>query len=166
MHIYIYNIYIYITSNVSNFSIESVDCIYIYITYIYIYIYIYIIYTYFYQINWLHSFSITWTETSLELSILWISSVKTLCLSLLNLCCIVNIDLVFLMNCLWFFLRLSILILLFSKYVILFSSWVASKRFLKFSNLSFLFMTHFLFLLLLYLHYRHLLSNFRFLLLV
>ena len=42
--------------------------------------------------------------TSFELkTILSISSVNTLYLSLLNLCCIFNIDLLFLMNCLWFF---------------------------------------------------------------
>ena len=39
--------------------------------------------------------------TSFEIkSILLISSVKTLCLSLLNLCCVFNINLLFLMNCL------------------------------------------------------------------
>ena len=35
--------------------------------------------------------------------ILLISSVKTLCLSLLNLCCVFDIDLLFLMISLWFF---------------------------------------------------------------
>ena len=42
--------------------------------------------------------------SSFELkAILLISSVKTLCLSLLNLCCVFDIDLLFLMNSLWFF---------------------------------------------------------------
>ena len=42
-------------------------------------------------------------------AILSISSVNTLCLSLLNLCCVFNIDSLFFMNCLWFFLRPSML---------------------------------------------------------
>ena len=37
-------------------------------------------------------------------AIMLISSVKTLCLSLFNLFCVFNIDLLFLMNCLQFFL--------------------------------------------------------------
>ena len=36
-------------------------------------------------------------------AILLVSSVKTLCLSVLNLCCVFDIDLLFLMNSLWFF---------------------------------------------------------------
>ena len=44
--------------------------------------------------------------SSFELkAILFISSVKTLCLSLLNLCCVFNINLLFLMNSLLFFLN-------------------------------------------------------------
>ena len=39
-------------------------------------------------------------------AILWISSAKTLCLSFLNLCCVYNINLLFFMNSLWFFLML------------------------------------------------------------
>ena len=54
-------------------------------------------------------------------AILLIYSVKTLCLLLINLCYIFNIDLVFLMTCLRF-LRLSMLILFFSRYFILLSS--------------------------------------------
>ena len=54
-------------------------------------------------------------------AIVLISSVKALCLSL-SLCCVFNIDLLFFMNSLRFFLRLSMLILFFSKWFILFSS--------------------------------------------
>ena len=54
-------------------------------------------------------------------AILLISSVRTLCLSLLKLCCIFNIDLLFFIN----YLILPISILFFSRYFILFSSWVA-----------------------------------------
>ena len=54
--------------------------------------------------------------TSFEIkSILLISSVKTLCLSLLNLCCVFNINLLFLMNCLWFFSALSMSVSFFSR---------------------------------------------------
>ena len=49
--------------------------------------------------------------SSFELkAILLISSVKTLCFSLLNLCCVFNIDLLFLMNFYHFFLSLSMFI--------------------------------------------------------
>ena len=51
-------------------------------------------------------------------AILLISSVRTLCLSLLKLCCIFNIDLLFFIN----YLILPISILFFSRYFILFSS--------------------------------------------
>ena len=82
---------------------------------------------------------------------LLISSVKTLYLSLLNLCCVFNIGLFFL----WIFITFSetMLVLLFARWFILFSSGVASKQLLWFSNLIFLFMTLFLCLLLFYLHY-------------
>ena len=44
-------------------------------------------------------------SSSFELNaILLFSSVKTLCLSLLNLCCVFNIHLLFFMNSSWFFL--------------------------------------------------------------
>ena len=57
--------------------------------------------------------------SSFELkAILLISSVKTLCLSLLKLCCIFNIDLLFFIN----YLILPVSILFFSRYFILFSS--------------------------------------------
>ena len=96
--------------------------------------------------------------SSFELkAILLISSVK-IWPSLLNLCHVFNIVLLFFINFLsfFFFLKQSMLILFFSRYFILFSSLIASKQFLLFSNLSFLFITHFLCLLLFYLHYCHL----------
>ena len=59
--------------------------------------------------------------SSFELNaILLISSVKTLCLSLLNLCCVFNIDLLFLMN-FYHFLKVY-LCSFFSRYFILLSS--------------------------------------------
>ena len=52
--------------------------------------------------------------SSFELkSILLIFSVKSLCLSLLNPCCVFNINLLFFMNSLLSFLRLSMLILFY-----------------------------------------------------
>ena len=48
-------------------------------------------------------------------AIFLISSMKTLCLSPLKLCCIFNIDLLFLVNSLWFYLILSMSILFSSK---------------------------------------------------
>ena len=60
--------------------------------------------------------------SSFELSgILLISSVKTLCFSFLNLYSVFNMDLLFLMNFSRFFVRLSMLILFFSRYFILLS---------------------------------------------
>ena len=54
--------------------------------------------------------------SSFELeAILLISSVRSLCLLLLNLRCVLNINLLFLMNSLQSFLRLSMLISSFSK---------------------------------------------------
>ena len=65
--------------------------------------------------------------SSFELkAILLISSVKTLCVSLLNLCWVFNISLFFI-NSLWIPLRLQHFI--FSNCFVLFSSWVASKHF-------------------------------------
>ena len=61
-------------------------------------------------------------------AILLISSVKTLCLSLLNLCCVFCSDFFF-FNLLMFFLRFSVLIF-FSNWFILFLSSVAFKQFL------------------------------------
>ena len=55
-------------------------------------------------------------------TILLICSVKILCIPLLSLCSVFNIDLLFPMN--------SMLILFFSTYSVLLSSWVASKQFL------------------------------------
>ena len=46
-------------------------------------------------------------------AVLLISSVKTLCLSLFNLCCVFNIDWLFLMSSLWFPLMRSVSILFF-----------------------------------------------------
>ena len=75
--------------------------------------------------------------SSFELkAILLISSVKTLCFSLLNLFCIFNIDLLFFINCL--ILPMSIL---FSQVELLLNNSKFPTS--KFSNLSFLFMTHF-----------------------
>ena len=66
----------------------------------------------------MHIFSIESIDcillSSFELkAILLIASVGTLFLSLLNLCCVLNIDLLFLMNSLWFPLVRSISILFF-----------------------------------------------------
>ena len=76
-------------------------------------------------------------------NMLLIFGVKTLYLSLWNLCCIFNINLLFLMNSLWSCLILSMSALMFSRWFIIFSSWVASKHLLKVTNLNFFFMTHF-----------------------
>ena len=54
-------------------------------------------------------------------AILLISSLKTLCLSLLNLCCVFNISLLFYTNSFLSSLRLSTSILFISKWLILFS---------------------------------------------
>ena len=59
-------------------------------------------------------------------AILLISSVKTLCLLLLNLFCILNIDLLFFISS----LTLSMSILNFSRYFIFFLIWVLFKQFL------------------------------------
>ena len=61
-----------------------------------------------------------------------IFSVKTLCLSLLNLYCVFNITLLFFTNS-W---RQSPWILFFLKFFILFSIWAASKQFLLSWNLK------------------------------
>ena len=67
--------------------------------------------------------------SSFELkTILLISFVKTL----LNLYCIFNIDLLFFIHSLWFSLSLSMSILLFSRWFILFSSWVVSTAYIIF----------------------------------
>ena len=82
--------------------------------------------------------------SSFELkAILLISSVKRLCLSLLSLCCVFSISLLFFMNSFWSSLRLSTSIFFFLKKFIFLSIWAVSKQFLKSWNLSFLFMTHF-----------------------
>ena len=49
-----------------------------------------------------------------------ISTVKILCFSLLNLCCVFNINLLFFMNSSWFYLGLSILAIFFSSWFLLF----------------------------------------------
>ena len=60
--------------------------------------------------------------------ILLISPIRTLCLSLLNLCRVSNINsLFFLWNLYENILRVSMSIRFFSRCFILFSSWVASK---------------------------------------
>ena len=62
-------------------------------------------------------------------AILLISSVKTLCLSLLNPCWVFNISLLFYTNSFSSSLRLSAWILFFSKSFTLFPIWGASKQF-------------------------------------
>ena len=73
--------------------------------------------------------SIDWILiSSFELNTsLLISSVKTLFLSLLNLCFVFNFDLLFFMTSSWLFLRLYVLILFFYWYFILLPSSVAFK---------------------------------------
>ena len=109
--------------------------------------------------------SIDWIILSsfeLKASLL-ISSVRTLYLSVLNLCYVINITLLFFTNS----LRLSISVLFFSKWFILFLVWAASKQFLKCWNLSFLFMTHFfVFFFVFYLHHCCLLDSYMLLLLI
>ena len=69
--------------------------------------------------------------SSFELkAILLISSVKTLCFSLLCIWCVCNISLLLFMISLWLFLILSMPILFFPRWFMLFSSWVTSKQFL------------------------------------
>ena len=70
------------------------------------------------------------TLSSFELTvIILISSVKSLCLSLLNLYCVFNIDILFLIGFLWTcFLRTSIIIFFLEN--LFCSSWVVSKHFL------------------------------------
>ena len=75
--------------------------------------------------------------------ILLTSSVNILCFSSLNLCCYFIINLLLFMSSLWFSLRIYTLTLFFPRLFILFSIWVASKQFLKSSNMSFLLITHF-----------------------
>ena len=70
-----------------------------------------------------------------------ISSLITLYLTLLNICCVCNNS--FFYEFFIIFVMLFILILLFSRWFVLFSSSAFSKQFLQVSNLSFLFMTHF-----------------------
>ena len=70
----------------------------------------------------MHIFSIESIDyillSSFELkAILFIDSVGTLCLSLLKLCCVLNIDLSFPMNSLWFPLVRSISILFFFQMI-------------------------------------------------
>ena len=79
---------------------------------------------------------------------------------LLNFCCVFNIDLLFFRNSLWFFYY-YLCQFYFSRWFVLFSSWVTPNHFLLFSNFTFLFMTHFLCLLLSYLDQYHLLSNYQ-----
>ena len=66
-------------------------------------------------------------------AILLISSIKTFCISLLNLCCVFKY-LLFFMNYLISFLKLSTENLLSSRWFLLFSSCVTSKQILKFPN--------------------------------
>ena len=81
--------------------------------------------------------------SSFELkAILLISLVKTLCLSLLNLCGVFDINLLFFMNYLWYFLRLSTSISFFLDGVNYFQVELLLKIFIV-SNLGFLSMAHF-----------------------
>ena len=89
----------------------------------------------FYQINWLDSLS------SSELKeILSVSSVNTLCFSLLNLGCVFNISFFFFMNSFWSFLRFSMLILFFLIGLFYFQFELLLN---SFYNLQCLFITHF-----------------------
>ena len=109
------------------------------------------------SIDWIHL-------SSLELkATLLISSVKTLYLLFLNICCVFGITLSFFKNS----LRLSVSILFFSTWFNLFSVWAASKRFLNSWNLSLPFKKHFfVFFLVFYLHHCCLLNGCMFLLLI
>ena len=81
-------------------------------------------------------------------------SVKT-CLWLLNLYCLSNIDLLFLMKCLWFLKTIYVnFIFFFIIYLIPKLIWF--QQFLSFSNSSFLFITHIFVPLVFSFHYRHL----------
>ena len=51
-------------------------------------------------------------------AILLVFPLRTLCLSLLNICCVFNFNLVFFMNSLRSFLRQSMLNLFFSRYFV------------------------------------------------
>ena len=78
---------------------------------------------YFFWIYWFYSFMMLVLN-----GILLNSSVNALCSSLLNLWCAFNIKLWFFMNSLRFPQRSSAVSLFFSRWFILFSSWVASKQ--------------------------------------
>ena len=76
-------------------------------------------------------------------AILLISSVKTLCLSLVNLCRGFKINFLFFTNSLWSFLRLPASVsFFFSRGFILFSNWVVCKQFFRLQVYDF-FLWHF-----------------------
>ena len=105
--------------------------------------------------------------SSFELkAILLIFSVITLRLSLLNLSCVFNIDLLFFVNSLWSFLRHSMSVLFFRTWSVLFSIWVASNSYHNLQIQVFFLWHTFLCLLLFYLHCCYLLSNCNFLLII
>ena len=94
--------------------------------------------------------------------ILLISSVKTLCLLLLNLCCVFDIDLLFLLNSfLIFFITIYVNFIFFQVVCFIFKLSCFWTVFIIF-KLKFFLLHTFLFLLLFYLHYRDLLSNHKF----
>ena len=88
-------------------------------------------------------------------------SVKALHLSLLNVCCIFNIDLFFLMNCLWPFLKTILVSLIF------FQDNLFHFQLLLESSYDFkvTFSFYYTFFVLFHLQYHHLLSKYKFLLL-
>ena len=78
--------------------------------------------------------------SSFEVNVmLLVSSVKTWCFSLSILCCVFNLDLLFLMNSLWFFLGLSMLIF-FLDILLYYQLELLSNNFY---NFPILFMAHF-----------------------
>ena len=98
-------------------------------------------------------------------AILLISSVKTLCLSLL-----IFVVFLILIYCFYeffvTFFKTSYGHFIFVQLIYLLLGWVASKQFLQFSNLSFLFMTHIFVSFAFLSSLPHLLSNYKLLLLI
>ena len=84
-------------------------------------------------------------------------SVNTLCLSLLNQCYNLNINLQFFINSLWFFHKLSVSSLFFHRKFISFSIWFVYRQFLNSSNSIFCFTAYFFVPFVFYFHHYHLL---------
>ena len=76
-------------------------------------------------------------------AILVISSLKTLCFSLLNLCFVFRISIFFYEFLVIFFKTMYANFIFLYKWLFLSWSWIASKHSSLFWNLSFRFMTHF-----------------------